>query len=404
MKVLIWTQYFWPETFHINHVVTELRNQGVDVTVLTGKPNYPDGVFYSGYRAQGIQTEYHDGIEIIRLPIRARGESSAKGLMLNYLSFIASGYVLGPWALRGRKFDLVFVYAPSPLLQALPAIFVSWVKRAPLLLWVQDIWPEVLHYTGFINNRLIIKFIEFVVRYIYRYSDSILIQSEGFRNSVQRLSSDKEKIKYFPNSAFQDQGNRNYSFDLSGISGFFSVVFAGNIGSAQSCETIVEAAKILREYKFIRFFLVGGGSMEKKIAQMIHNEQLDNIELFGRVSQEDIGSIYAVSSVLLLTLCDDQALSSTVPSKFQSYLAAGKPIIASCNGQVAQILADAEAGLSCVAENSLQLSEAVLELFNSEPERLKKMGDNARVYFNRYYALSSNIRNLVQHFQCMSKK
>src|SRR3990170_594043 len=131
MRVLIWTQYFWPENFHINAVARSLREQGVEVTVLTGKPNYPEGRIFSGYKATGIHREKYAGFDVIRLPLKERGMGSAKGLALNYLSFIISGYLLAPFALRGKKFDIVFVYTPSPLLQALPAIFVAWLKRAP---------------------------------------------------------------------------------------------------------------------------------------------------------------------------------------------------------------------------------------------------------------------------------
>jgi glycosyltransferase involved in cell wall biosynthesis len=405
MKVLVWTQYFWPENFHINQVVSELRAQGMDVTVLTGKPNYPDGVIFSGYRAFGIQTEHREGVEIIRLPLRARGRSSAKGLILNYLSFIASGYVLGPWALRGRSFDVVFVYAPSPLLQALPAIFVSWIKGSPLALWVQDIWPESLQATGFINNRRILKLIEYVVRYIYRFSDSILIQSQGFRSSVQRLSNDTSKIKFFPNSAqdFAVTTEAN-SLDVNRVSEYFSVVFAGNVGIAQSCTTIVETARILRAYQKIRFFIVGSGSMENTVAGIIHDEQLDNIELIGRVSPEEVGSIYAASSVLLLTLRDDPTLAVTVPSKFQSYLAAGKPIIACCNGQTVQLLADAKAGLSCAAEDSQQLAQAVLELYGSDTAKLEKMGKNGRDFFLSQFHLPAKVSQLIEHFKSLVNK
>ncbi|MGE8189461.1 glycosyltransferase family 4 protein [Pseudomonas sp. NPDC086278] len=399
MKVLVWTQYFWPENFHINQVVAELCRQGADVTVLTGKPNYPDGEIFSGYRALGVQIEQREGVEIIRLPLRSRGKSSAKGLILNYLSFIASGYLLGPWALRGRKFDVVFVYAPSPLLQAMPAIFVSWLKRAPLVLWVQDIWPESLQATDFVNNRHVLKIIEYVVRYIYRFSDSILIQSEGFRDSVQRLSNNRGKIKFFPNSATESTGANDLGGRaLSRISSHFSVVFAGNIGIAQSCTTIVEAARILQAYENIRFFVVGSGSMENTIANMIHDQHLSNIELLGRVSPEEITSIYDASSVLLLTLRDDPILAATVPSKFQSYLAAGKPIIASCNGQTAQVLADAKAGLDCAAENPLQLAEAVLELYGSDRNRLEMMGESGRAYFLSHFHLPARVSQLIEHF------
>ncbi|AZD81006.1 Glycosyl transferase, group 1 [Pseudomonas chlororaphis subsp. aurantiaca] len=405
MRVLVWTQYFWPESFHINQVVAELCKQGVDVTVLTGKPNYPDGEIFSGYSSMGVQVEQREGVEIIRLPLRPRGKSSAIGLILNYLSFIVSGYLLGLWALRGRRFDVVFVYAPSPLLQALPAIFVSWIKRAPLVLWVQDIWPESLQATGFIKNRRVLKSIEYVVRYIYRFSDLILIQSEGFRDSVQRLSSDKGKIKFFPNSAEEPiRTNELHALDLGRISRHFSVVFAGNIGTVQSCTTIVEAARLLQAYENIRFFIVGSGSMEETIANMIADQRLANVELLGRVSPQVVTTIYAASSVLLLTLRDDPILAATVPSKFQSYLAAGRPIIASCNGQTAQLLEDAEAGLSCSAEDPLQLAEAVLALFDSDRERLESMGKSGRAYFLEHFHLPARVSQLVEHFNCVLQK
>lgn len=399
MKVLVWTQYFWPENFHINQVVAELHEQGAEVTVLTGKPNYPDGKIFPGYSALGVFVEQRDGVEIIRLPLCPRGKSSAKGLVFNYLSFIASGCLVGPWALRGRKFDVVFVYAPSPLLQALPAIVVSWLKRAPLVLWVQDIWPESLQATGFVTNRRVLKAVEHVVRLIYRFSDSILIQSEGFRDSVRRLSGSEKKIRFFPNSA--EASSRSYDpvdKQLGRISEHFSVVFAGNIGVAQSCATIVEAARILQGYEEIRFFIVGSGSMEKAISGMIQDERLSNIELLGRVSPAEVSGIYAAASALLLTLRDDPILAATVPSKFQSYLAAGKPIIASCNGQTAQVLADAKAGLDCAAQDAQQLAEAVLELYGSDPERLERMGESGRAYFLSHFHLPARVSELIEHF------
>ncbi|WP_375666436.1 glycosyltransferase family 4 protein [Stutzerimonas kunmingensis] len=399
MKILIWTQYFWPETFHINQLVGELEKQGMQVTVLTGKPNYPDGRIFDGYRALGIQTEYRGGIEIIRLPIRARGKGAATGLILNYLSFVFSGYCLALWALRRKKFDVIFVYAPSPLLQALPAIFFSWAKGVPLALWVQDIWPDALRSTGYIKNRYSLSVISYLVKYIYRYSDSILIQSEGFRDSVLRYCNDNRKVSFFPNSAEEFSASQVASSDWSNVSRYFSVVFAGNIGVAQSCYTILEAARRLKDVEGIRFFIVGSGSMESSIAQRVIDEKLHNVELLGRVSSKDVSAIYAASSVLLLTLKADPALSSTVPSKFQSYLAAGKPIIASCNGQVAKLLEDAGAGLSCAAEDSSELAAAVLELFRSDPHKLSQMGACGKLYFSRNFTLAACASRLIVHLK-----
>jgi glycosyltransferase involved in cell wall biosynthesis len=403
MRVLIWTQHFWPENFHINAVARSLKEQGIDVTVLTGKPNYPEGKIFDGYKAMGIQREYHSGIEVIRIPLVQRGKNSIKGLLFNYLSFIISGYLFAPYALRATRFDAVFVYATSPLLQALPAICVSWLKRAPLVLWVQDIWPDALVATGFIKNRWVLGIVGLAVGYIYRFSDSILIQSEGFRASVMRWTRKKERIHFFPNSAedtYQDSTNPRMNFQLAEeVAASFSIVFAGNIGTAQSCETIVEAAKLLQSIPAIKFYLVGSGSMADSIAQCIKSSRLDNVIMTGRMPAEDMPLIFASASVLLLTLRDESALSSTIPSKLQSYLAAGKPVITSCNGEAANVVTKANAGLACPAGNASALADAVFKIFQMPTEERLRLGENGRIHFNANYNLKNRVTELVEHFQ-----
>lgn len=403
MRVLIWSQYFWPENFHINAVARNLHAQGIEVTVLTGKPNYPEGKIFAGYKALGIQKEEYCGFEIIRIPLRQRGKNSGKGMALNYLSFIASGYLFAPYALRGKKFDVVFVYAPSPLLQALPAVYVAWLKRAPLVLWVQDIWPDALVATGFIKSRWILRMVGLAVRYIYRFSDSILIQSEGFRASVERWANDKEKIHFYPNTA------ENAPVELASacqdmsvakdVAQSFSIVFAGNIGTAQSCETIIEAARLLQGAQDIRFYLVGNGNMADSIAKNISNSRLKNVVMTGRVPAEDMASIYASASVLLLTLRADPALSATIPSKLQSYLAAGKPIIVSSNGESADVVIKANAGLACPAGDAEALAKAVLRLYEMPPEERAGLGENGRKHFLAHYCLSNRGAELTAHLE-----
>lgn len=402
MRVLIWTQYFWPENFHINAVARSLKAQGIEVTVLTGKPNYPEGKIFDGYTATGIQKEEYSGIEVIRIPLRPRGKNSGKGMALNYLSFIVSGYLFTPYALRGKKFDAIFVYAPSPLLQALPAVYVSWLKCAPLVLWVQDIWPDALVATGFIKSRWILGIVGLAVRYIYRFSDSILIQSEGFRASVERWTRKKDCIRYFPNSAEDTSAELTKPIVnvqlVEEVAASFSVMFAGNIGTAQSCETIIEAAKLLQGVPGIKFYLVGSGSMADSMRENIAENRLENVMMTGRVPAEDMSLIFASASVLLLTLRDESALSSTIPSKLQSYLAAGKPVIASCNGEAASVVTKANAGLACPAGDASALADAVLKLFEMTPEERVCLGENGRAYFEAHYRLQSRVTELVTHF------
>lgn len=404
MRLLIWSQYFWPENFHINEVTRQLSAQGVEVTVLTGKPNYPEGRIFSGYRSSGVQRETHDGYEVIRMPLKERGTGAAMGLILNYLSFVFSGYLVAPLALRGRQFDAVFVYAPSPLIQALPAILVAWLKGAPLILWVQDIWPDALQATGFVKNTWLLRGVEVLIRHIYRRCDSILIQSEGFRSSVEKLVDDPGKVRFFPNSAdaMPDRPSTNASSGsviAKDIAKSFSVVFAGNIGTVQSCETIVAAAGLLQKYPEIRFYLVGSGSMAETIANKISAERLDNVVMTGRVQADEIPGIYAAASVLLLSFQHNSKLSATIPSKLQGYLAAGKPIIASSDGEPARVLNKAGAGLTCVPGDPQALAKAVLELHEMTPEERDALGMNGQRYFMANFHLPDRIAELITHIK-----
>jgi glycosyltransferase involved in cell wall biosynthesis len=405
MKVLIWSQYFWPEHFLINQLAVDLCARGVEVTVVTGKPNYPDGKVYPGYTASGIQREEYLGVEIIRIPLYPRGNASAKGLLLNYLSFIFSGYLFAPVALRGRKFDAVFVYAPSPLLQALPAIFVAWLKNARMIVWVQDIWPEALQATGFIKNRWLLRLVEGFVRYIYRYSDSILIQSEAFRTPVERLVNNKSKIRFFPNfiaSLSETVAMSEHRCPVAAeIQQHFSVVFAGNIGTAQSCETIVAAAELLLEFSAIKFYLVGSGSRYDSIALEVKSKNLTNMVLSGRLSHEEMSAVYSAASVLLVSLKNEPSLSATIPGKLQGYLSAGKPIVASLNGEAARLVINAQAGFACPAESPDALAEAVLKLYEMSPDERDRLGINARHYFKTHFHATERVSELVDHLRTL---
>ena len=246
MKVLIFSQYFWPETFGINALTRSLKKRGAKITILTGKPNYPEGFVFEGYSTLGIQRENYEGMEVYRLPLIPRGQNSYMGLFLNYVSFIFSACIFGPLVLRGMAFDAVFVYAPSPLLQALPAIWLARLKHAPLVLWVQDLWPESLSATGSIKNQWALKLVESVVRFIYRHVDMILIPSEAFRLPIQKLAPVRADIRYYPNAWIEEPDTKNSDGAVETlaqkIAERFSVVFAGNLGTAQSLETVIRAA------------------------------------------------------------------------------------------------------------------------------------------------------------------
>jgi glycosyltransferase involved in cell wall biosynthesis len=405
MKLLIVSQYCWPEVFGINALAQALAQRGVEVTVLTGQPNYPEGRVFAGYRACSLSTEVHGAVEIRRLPLAPRGKGSGARLALNYLSFIFSAGLLGPWVLRGRSFDAVFVYAPSPLLQALPAIWLARLKRAPMALWVQDLWPESLSATGFIKNQRVLDLVAHVVRFIYRHTDRVLVPSEAFRAPILALTQGKADIHYHPN-AWVDETVPDTPLEVEAlardIASGFSVVFAGNLGAAQSLDTLLDAAERLQKAgSQARFFLIGSGSLSSWLSDEIRRRTLRNVVLPGRFAPTAMPRLYEAASALLVSLRDEPIFALTIPSKLQGYLAAGRPVIASLNGEGARVVKEAEAGVACAAGDAGALAEAVQVLAGLDNRSRHEMGENARRYAHAHFSLDGLTTALVGQFEAL---
>lgn len=396
MKVLVVSQYFWPETFRITEVAQSLRSCGHEVIVLTGQPNYPDGVVLPGYAAASLRVQAHDGLTICRVPLVPRARGSALKLILNYLSFIVSAAVFGPWLLRGSKIDVIFVYAPSPILQAIPAIWLAWIKSARVVTWVQDLWPESLSATGFVRNQKVLGVVAAVVRWIYRKNDLLLVQSQAFIEPVANMAGNAP-VMYHPNPgelAFSKIDlNRPIALQLDAG---FNVVFAGNLGTVQALDTLLSAAQLLSDREDVRFVLVGSGSRSEWLQQEVKRLGLDNVKMPGRYSPLDMPGILAQASAVLVSLVKDPIISQTVPSKVQAYLAAGKPIIASLDGEGARVVMEAGAGLACPAEDAHALAAAVRQLRDALPEERQQMGQRGLIYYARYFEPTLLAKRLSQ--------
>lgn len=396
MKILIVSQYFWPETFRITEVVQSLRDVGCDVTVLTGQPNYPDGVVLPGYSAASLRTQIHDGLTIHRVPLVPRGDGSALRLALNYLSFVVSAAVFGPWLLRGQRVDAILVYAPSPILQVIPAVWLAWLKHAKLVTWVQDIWPESLSATGFIRDRKILDGVSAVVRWIYRKNDLLLVQSQAFVEPVERMAG-RTPVAYHPNPgelAFSKR-NSDRPSPLQFEPGF-NVVFAGNLGTVQALDTVLATAQFLRDEPDVRFVLVGSGSRSEWLQQETRRLGLDNVKMLGRFPPSDMPGILAQASAVLVSLARDPIMSRTVPSKVQAYLAAGRPIIASLDGEGSRVVLEAGAGVACPAQDAQALADAVRQLRDASPEERERMAKCGRFYYQQHFEPKLLARRLAQ--------
>lgn len=402
MRALIVSQYFWPEGFRINDVAKTLSERGVAVEVLTGKPNYPSGKIFSGYRAWGCQRERYQEITVNRIPLWPRGGGGWR-LALNYLSFVVSGLLFAPWMLRKNGIDVIFVYAPSPILQAIPALFLGKLKGCPVVLWVQDLWPESLSATGYVRNPLILSLVRQVVRFIYSRVDLLLVQSRAFEAPVSLLASGTP-IAYYPNSvdeSFSLPGT-NEPPSVEGLGAGFSVLFAGNIGAAQAVEVIIQAAALLREYSDIHFVVVGDGSARDGMVKAVEQQGLTNVYLPGRFPVEAMPGFMQKASALLVTLADKPIFAATVPNKIQAYMAAGRPIIASLNGEGARLVVEAKAGIAVPAEDAKALAEAVLRIYELSPDERNKMGSNGRMYYRKHFDHEQLVNQLIGYLQTVS--
>ncbi len=408
MKILLVTQYFWPESFIINDVVRELINQGHEVLVVTGKPNYPDGQVFPGYQAGGIQHDlFEETVEVLRVPLWPRGKGGAKNLLLNYFSFVLAGLVFSPWLLRNRDVDVIFVFAPSPITQVIPAIPLKWFKKARLAVWVQDLWPESLSATGFVKQSYLLRGVGQLVKAIYAHCDTLLVPSRAFVEPVGRYTS-RDKIVYYPNS-IDVQSPSSAEAELPAdllveLEKNFCVVFAGNLGTAQSLETVVETAKKLEEYDGIRLVLVGSGSRLAWLQEQKALHQLHNLLLPGRFPIETMPRIFARAGALLVSLKDEAIFAQTIPSKIQAYLAAGRPIIASLRGEGAHVVIEAGAGRACEPEDPAALAALIYTMKNLPAAELQAMGEAGKAYFYEHFEMRSQVTRLVEILDTQRKE
>lgn len=395
MKILVISQYFHPENFRINDVCLGLKERGHHVTVLTGKPNYPSGKYFNGYSWSGIKFETWNGIDIYRSNLILRGKGNGVKLFLNYFSFVLFSMVR-LFSIKS-KFDKIFIFAPSPITVAFPGILASRIFKASSILWVHDLWPESIRIAGGVNNKLIIKVIDKMTRWIYKKVDKILIQSEAFRSYINNQVVDIEKITYYPFYAESfyrvENPSPKYSEELPDG---FKILFAGNIGEAQSFPTLLSAAKILKELSIpITWIIFGDGRMKQAVISEIEMNGLQNhFILKGSLPAIEMPKYFCCVDALVVSLKKSKIFAYTIPGKLQSYLACGRPIIGSLDGIGAEIINNANCGFVANAESIHDLVEAILKLYNLSPDERKQMGFNARKYFEKEFERESLLSKL----------
>ena len=376
MKLLVLTQYFWPENFRINDVVEGLASRGHEVTVYTALPNYPTGKFFEGYGFFGPFKQKHGNAEVRRVPLIPRGRGGRLRLTLNYLSHALMATLLAPFQAKG-EFDAILVYEPSPMTIGIPARALRALKGAPLLFWVQDLWPESLAATGAVRSRAVLGLVDRLIKWIYRGCDRVLVQSEAFIPSLEAHGVPRERIRYLPNSA-----ETFYKKMPHEPGSEFRVMYAGNIGAAQDFPTILAAAERTPQ---VRWIILGDGRMREWVESEVKRRGLDNVQLLGQRPSEEMPRHFAQADVLLATLRREPIFAYTIPSKIQSYLACGRPIIAALEGEGGRIVRDAGAGWAVPPEDPDALADAVRAASTLARTELDAMGNRGEAWFRSHF-------------------
>jgi glycosyltransferase involved in cell wall biosynthesis len=403
LKILVVTQYFWPENMRINNMVEGFVAKGHEVTVLTGLPNYPEGQVFATYQENPEQFSSYSGARVVRVPMLPRGRSSIT-LALNYLSFFFSASVLGAYKLRRQEFDSIFVYAVSPIMAAIPALVIGRLKKTPVFVWILDLWPETLSAVGIVRNKRLLALVGKLVSCIYNRTDYLLLQSKSFGDNVRKYCTkhiEPERLVYFPSWAEDDfSGNIDGPSDvLVRDDSVFTIVFAGNLGEAQDFPAILEAAETIKAELSVRWAIVGDGRVSAWLHEQVAARGLTNVLLLGRHPLEKMPPLFATANALLVSLKTNEVFEKTIPGKVQAYLASGKPVIAMIDGEASRVVRESGAGMVCNSGDAVALADIVRSMVALTPEQREAMGCAGKQFYLEHFSKVSLFERLEMLFR-----
>jgi colanic acid biosynthesis glycosyl transferase WcaI len=384
-KILVVCQHFWPEEFRINDLCVSLVELGYQIDVVCDIPNYPQGKFFKGYSMFKKRVEVYNGINIYRTFVVPRGKGNPLQVFLNYISFpINSFYRI--WKLSKNDYSKILVYQLTPAFMAYPALFMKRLIKKEVYIYIQDLWPESLYSVYSFKSRIYKYIFNKISDNIYKKCDYYMTTSKGIKQRLQdKYGIGKEKILYLPNWAEKLYEEKKENIDLnSKYDDTFNIMFAGNLGPAQSLETLIEAAKICfdKGYKDIKWIFVGDGMTRAAAEHMVKEKEITQVvDFLGRKPVSSMPEYYNISDALIVSLVKTDLFSITIPSKIQSYLAAAKPILASLDGEGARIIQESGSGFTCESQNAEKLSDIVVKMYKLSKQEREKMGHNGRQYY-----------------------
>lgn len=391
MKILVVTQYYWPENSRVTDIAESLQKANNKVTVLTGLPNYPQGYIYDGYRKGENRIQEHNGVHIIRAKLIERRHDTFHRL-LNYYSF--PHYASKLIKKLDQDFDIVLAMEESPIMLVKPAIKYAKKYNKPLIMYNMDLWPESLLAGNIKSSSFVYKHYRNVSSKIYSKFDKILVTTKehiGYIKSLPKCNNlNIDYLAQYADSIFEES-----DFDPADKS-TIDFMFAGNIGNAQSVDTIIKAAYLLKDNPNIRFHIVGSGTRLNDVKQLSKKMGTSNVIFYGQRDLAEMPSLYKSADAMLVTLEDKKYANITIPGKVQTYMAVGKAIIGSINGSCANFILNNKIGYVCPAGDYKKLAKLIESLTIDD---LRNIGKNARkVYFEKY-SKKIFIDRLLKHME-----
>lgn len=400
-KILFVCQYFYPETFRGNDIAFHLAEEGHDVHVVTGIPNYPKGKFFHGYGLFKKRHEVINGVRVTRLPLVPRGEDNKIMLMLNFFSFFIVGWFWMLFHALWHKYDLAFCQQLSPVMMSSPAVLYKKIRHVPLYTWVLDLWPESLTAAGGINNKYILGFFNLFVKSEYKNSDKILTSSKSFDQSILKYGDYKDKVIYYPQWSDGASNASGLNFVLPeklqelSSNGDFIVMFAGAVGEAHGMECNMQAALKTKEYKNIKWVIVGDGRRLDWVRSFVKENGIEETVIaLGRFPSETMPLFFEKADVMLVSLTDSPLFNMYSPAKIASYMAAERPIIAALNGEGGEVIKAAECGWNVKAGDSDSLAKLVIALSQTDKQELAVKGQKGKAYYDKFFTKDECLKKL----------
>ncbi|MGQ9682051.1 MAG: glycosyltransferase family 4 protein [Anaerolineae bacterium] len=399
MRVLLISQYYAPEpALRPCELGASLAARGHHVVAVTGSPCYPYGSIYKGYRAIDVRWDDVDGVRVLRLPVFPDRSRSAIRRAAYYGTLALSASVAAP--LLPCRFDVAYVFG-SPPTMGLPAVLTKWLRGVPFVLDVQDIWPETLSAAGVTLTPSLKQLMDRALCCLYRQASAITVISPGFERYLIGKGVPADKVHMLPNWANEEvykpaRRSRELARKL-GMDGRFNIVFAGTMGLAQSLSSILQAARLLADMPDVQLVLIGEGVERAALEAMASEERLNNVRFLERRPASDMSRIFALADALLIHLKRDPLFAITIPSKTIAYLAAGRPIVAAVEGDAAEVVLRAGAGLACRAQDPIALAACIKRLRGLPKQVRDLMGQRGRRAFRRFYTQ----RVLIPQFESL---